>query len=145
MQMLFSSLYVSFIFIKKNCNFLIKGRIIYQSDSIYYHITGENFNFYVYIFFELIDTFFLNLLLMIISINWFIFMIIFLKVSLQIKKRLKIFRVISYEESQKRKLNLAIVVCRFVVFLVIASLIPIIVLCSELEKKEDYNEGIFIV
>jgi len=143
--MLFSSLYVSFIFIKKNCNFLIKGRIIYQSDSIYYHITGENFNFYVYIFFELIDTFFLNLLLMIISINWFIFMIIFLKVSLQIKKRLKIFRVISYEESQKRKLNLAIVVCRFVVFLVIASLIPIIVLCSELEKKEDYNEGIFIV
>ena len=117
--------------------------MIYQSDAIYYHIEGENFNFYVYIFFELIDTFFLNLLLMIISINWFIclFFISFLQIK---KKRLKIFRVISYEESQKRKLNLAIAVCRFIVFLVIASFIPIIILCSYLANEDDdYNASIF--
>ena len=51
-------------------SFLTLGRMVYQSDTIWYHIHGCNFSLIVYSFFQVVEAFFLDLLLMVITINW---------------------------------------------------------------------------
>lgn len=49
---------------------IILARLISQSDTIYFHIHQENYNLVLYLLCEFLDAYFLNMLLMIVSINW---------------------------------------------------------------------------
>jgi len=53
--------------------FLYLARIIYESNTIYFHILHQNYNYVFYFFFQYISVFLLNSLLVFISITWYRF------------------------------------------------------------------------